>query len=109
MIDDEDKAKERRDHTRLRAIRFARPSMVLIEKCIDAEEGSVYKMALRHLNASKMGGMPVANTLINMGIIDESVNDFDGYHVLDDINAEILGAYIAGYMAAFMGGNENEQ
>jgi len=103
MIDDEDKAKERRDHTRLRAIRFARPSMVLIEKCIDAEEGSIYKMALRHLNASEMGGMPVANTLINMGVIDKSINDFDGYHVLDDINAAILGAYIAGYMAAFMG------
>lgn len=107
MIEDKDKDVERRDYARLRAIRFARPSMVLIEKCIDAEEGSVYKMALRHLNASEMGGMPVANILINMGIIEESVNDFDGYHVLDDINAAILNAFIAGYMAAFTGG-ENE-
>jgi hypothetical protein len=109
MIEDKDKDVERRDYARLRAERFERPSMVLIEKCIDAEEGSVYKMALRHLNASEMGGMPVANILINMGIIEESVNDFDGYHVLDDINAAILGAYIAGYMAAFMGGDKDEQ
>jgi len=103
MRDDEDKDVERRDYARLRAKRFARPSMVLIEKCIDAEEGSVAKMALRHLNANETGGMPVANTLINMGIIGESINDFDGYHVLDDINAAVLNAYIAGYTAAITG------
>lgn len=109
MIDDEDKAKERRDYARLRAKRFARPSMVLIEKCIDAEDGSVYKMALRHLNKEEtIGGRNTADKLIDMGIIDKSINDFDGYHILDDINAGVLEAFIAGYMAAFMGGNEND-
>jgi hypothetical protein len=103
MMEDKDKDVERRDYARLRAKRFARPSMVLIEKCIDAEEGSVAKMALRHLNANEMGGMPVANTLINMGIIEEAISDFDGYHVLDDINAAILNAFISGYTAAITG------
>jgi hypothetical protein len=38
-----------------------------------------------------------------MGVIDKSINDFDGYHVLDDINAAILGAFIAGYTTAVTG------
>lgn len=115
MVEDEDKAVERRTWKRLRAERFDRPAMVLIEKCIDAEEGSVYKMALAHLNkAGTIGGRNAADQLIDAKFLpldeESNVNDqMAAYCLLDDINAGVLEAYIAGYMAAFTGGNTDER
>ena len=115
MIDDEDKAVERRTWKRLRAERFNRPAMVLIEKCIDAEDGSVYKMALAHLNSDEaLGGRKSADQILDSNFLpldeESSVNDqMDAYCLLDDLNAGVLQAYIAGYMAAFTGGKKDEQ
>ena len=115
MIDDEDKAVERRTWKRLRAERFARPAMKLIEQCIDAEPNSVYKMALAHLhNEHTLGGRKAADQLINSKVLpldeESNVNDqMEAYCLLDDINAGVLQAYIAGYMAAFTGGKKDEQ
>ena len=117
MVEDEDKAVERRTWKRIRAERFNRPAMALIEKCIDAEEGSVYKMALAHLNNDQtIGGRNAADQLIDAKFLpldeESNVNDqMAAYCLLDDINAGVLEAYVAGYMAAFMGkqqGEENE-
>lgn len=109
MIEDEDKAAERRTWKKLRAERFERPAMVLIEKCIDAEEGSVYKMALAHLNDEHaIGGRKAADQILDSNFLpldeESSVNDqMEAYCLLDDLNAGVLQAYIAGYMAAFTG------
>jgi len=105
MIDDEDKAAARRDYHRARARRFCRPAMIIIEGCIDAEQDSIAKMALRHLNQTKFDS---AEWLINYGICDPDKLGDEGYHLLDDINAGILEAYIAGFKAAFTG-EKNEQ
>lgn len=115
MIDDEDKAVERRTWKRLRAERFDRPAMVLIEKCIDAEEDSVYKMALAHLNKTgTIGGRKIEEEIIDSKFLpldeESSVNDqMAVYCLIDDISAGVLEAYIAGYMAAFTGGKKDEQ
>ena len=88
--------------------------MQLIEQCIDAEEGSVYKMALRHLNkAETIGGRKVEEQLIDSKFLpldeESSVNDqMAVYCLIDDINAGVLEAYIAGYMAAFTGGGKHD-
>jgi len=100
MIDDEDKAAARRDHRRARDVRFARPAMIIIEGCIDSEHDSVAKMAMRHLRNSKFD---TDELLINYGICDPDKLGDEGYHVIDDIHAAILGAFIAGYNTAFMG------
>jgi hypothetical protein len=113
MIEDEDKDAERREYKRLRALRYDRPAMQLIEKCINAEEGSLYKMALKHLNTDSMA----ADKLLEHGFLDKVLDheglpaeeQVNGYCLLDDVNAGVLRAYISGYMAAFMGGNEDEQ
>lgn len=115
MIDDKDKQHERLTWKRLRAERFERPAMVLIEKCIDAEEGSVYKMALRHLNNDQIiGGRNAADQILDAKFLpldeESNVNDqMAAYCLLDDLNAGVLEAYITGYMAAFTGGNTDEQ
>jgi hypothetical protein len=100
MIDDEDAAKERRDEKRWRDERRARPAMKLIEQCIDAEEGSVAKMALKHhnTNASNYG-----QRLIDFGLCDVHKMGNEGYLLLDDINAAVIAAYIAGYTTAITG------
>jgi hypothetical protein len=109
MIDDKDKQHERLAWKRLRAERFDRPAMVLIEKCIDADDDSVYKMALAHLNkAGTIGGRKAEEQIIDSNFLpldeESSVNDqMAAYCLLDDINAGVLQAYIAGYMAAFTG------
>jgi hypothetical protein len=113
IIEDEDDDAKRREYKKLRALRFERPSMVLIEKCISAEEGSVYKMALKHMNTDNMA----ADKLLEHGFLDKvldhegipTTEQVHGYCLLDDINAGVLRAYIAGYMAAFMGGDKDEQ
>jgi hypothetical protein len=115
MIDDKDKQHERLTWKRLRAERFERPAMQLIEMCIDAEPDSVYKMALAHLHSKEaIGGRKSADQLINSNFLpldeESSVNDqMEAYCLLDDLNAGVLQAYIAGYMAAFTGGNTDEQ
>jgi len=115
MIEDEDKAVERRTWKKMRAERFNRPAMVLIEKCIDAEDDSVYKMALAHLNkAGTIGGRKTEEQIIDAKFLpldeESNVNDqMAAYCLLDDINAGVLEAYIAGYMAAFTGGNTDER
>lgn len=100
MIDDEDKAKERREARKAWSERHARPSMVLIEQCIDAEEGSVARLALKHhnTNASNYG-----QRLIDFGICDDDKMGYEGYHLIDDINAAVIAAYIAGYTTAITG------
>jgi hypothetical protein len=115
MIDDEDKDSVRRTWKKLRAERFERPAMQLIELCIDAEVDSVYKMALAHLHDERtLGGRKSADQLINSNFLpldeESNVNDqMAAYCLLDDINAGVLQAYIAGYMAAFTGGSTDEQ
>ena len=118
MIDDKDKQHERLTWKRLRAKRFERPAMQLIEMCIDAEPDSVYKMALAHLNSDEaIGGRKAADQILDSNFLpldeESSVNDqMEAYCLLDDLNAGVLQAYIAGYMAAFLGkqqGDENEQ
>jgi hypothetical protein len=115
ILEDEDKAVERRTWKRLKAERFERPAMQLIEKCIDAEEGSVYKMALRHLNNDQIiGGRNAADQLLDAKFLpldeESNVNDqMAAYCLLDDLNASVLEAYITGYMAAFTGGSTDEQ
>jgi ketosteroid isomerase-like protein len=62
ILEDEDKAAVRRTWKRLRAERFERPAMQLIEMCIDAEPDSVYKMALAHLHDERtLGGRKAAD------------------------------------------------
>ena len=100
MIDDEDAAKERRDEKRWRDERRARPAMKLIEECIDAEEGSLYKMALIYHNAS---GTDCIQKLLEFGLCDTDKMGHEGYVLLDDINASAIAAYIAGYTAAITG------
>ena len=100
MMEDKDKDVERRDHRRARDVRFARPAMILIEGCIDSEQDSVSKMAMRHLRTTKF---EATDWLINYGICDPDKLGEEGYHLLDDINAAILDAFIAGYMAAITG------
>jgi hypothetical protein len=100
MMEDKDKDVERRDYQRARALRFGRPAMIIIEGCIDAEQDSVAKMALRHLNQTRFDS---TDFLINYGICDIDKMGEKGYHLLDDINATVLEAYIAGYTAAITG------
>jgi hypothetical protein len=100
MIDDEDKDVERRDARKAWNERHARASWKMIEACMDAEEGSVANMALKHhsTNASNYG-----RRLLDCGICDEEILGDEGYHVVDDINAAVLGAFIAGYTTAITG------
>lgn len=123
--DDKDAQHDRRDWRIAREKRYARPAMQLISKCIDAEDGSVYKMALRFLNSEKaLGGRNASDQLLERGFLDDDdgksvrgtvrvstlFKKEEKYCFLDDINAGVLEAYVAGYMAAFTGkqGDEND-
>jgi hypothetical protein len=100
MMEDKDKDVERRDYVRAKNIRKSRASYKTIYQCIGAEEGSVANMAFKHHTTN---GTQFGTQLIDIGICDDELLGDEGYHLLDDINAAVLNAFIAGYTTAITG------